>query len=509
MKITLISLHPEILSIGPRALSAALKKAGFKVDLIFIPTEFIWSSKGSNRSFFRDKDSREFMENLISVCKNSGLIGISLVAHSFVQAIAITQGLKTRLSVPVIWGGPQPTAQPEICLKYADMVCLGDGDEAIVDVANMIQSNNLNIKIPNIVTQGGNEIICYDVRPLVQDLDNLPVPDCDIMGQFIVSENKLMKLDESLLNKYAVARTVGDKYGVTYLVATSRGCPHNCTYCSNDMWRRLYPGQQYVRRRSPSSVCDEMEIAIKKIPSIISVFFVDDNFAAINIKKMEEFFSIYSKRIGLPFSCTVSPVFATQDRVDILIENGVFRLSTGIQSASQRTLDFYERKISIPSSRQAIKIMEKNANRLMSPKIVTYHYIVDNPYESAQDIIDTFYFILENHPRRNSVIMLSLLPFPGTEIYRKMKEDGLIIDENKQIFQFDYGCLQPGFAKYWYGLYLGGFPAAFLKVLLKPWIVNAVNNKRLQLLWGVFFKLLELICKIFFKIKNTIFFEKV
>jgi len=506
MKVTIISLHPEVLSLGPRALSSCLKKAGYAVNLMFIPTVFKWSDKGgANRGALDGKHSEELISSIVNACKDSSLIGLSLVAQNYVQAVELTRELKERLSIPIIWGGPQPTAQPELCLQYADMVCLGEGDEAIVELCNTIKEGELRRDIPNIWFKKDEEIIKNDMRPLVQDLDSLPLPDFDILGQYIVSDNKLKTLDSDLLIKNTVARTVGNKKGVTYLVATSRGCPHKCTFCSNDMWRKLYPNQRYLRRRCPSSICNEIEEAIQKIPSIISVFFVDDNFVAIDLDQMKAFFEVYRKRINLPFSCTVSPVFVTQERLDLLMENGVFRLSMGIQSASPKTLDLYKRKIPLDMTERAIVMMEKNVDRMTDPKIITYHYIIDNPYETAEDLIKTFTFILDNHPRRNSINFFSLLPFPGTEMYAMMNADGLIIDPHKQIYEFDYGYERPGFGRYWYRLYVNDFPAFFLRFFLNKRFIDLMNIHELHLIWFVLTRLCELSFKVYRRLVAIVF----
>jgi len=49
-----------------------------------------------------------------------------------------------------VWGGPHPTAKPEECLQYADLVCLGEGEESLVDLAESIAAGQAVDHIPNI-----------------------------------------------------------------------------------------------------------------------------------------------------------------------------------------------------------------------------------------------------------------------------------------------------------------------------------------------------------------------
>lgn len=470
MRVTLISLHPEVLSVGPRSLSACLKQAGHEVDLIFLPEDDFHRSRGRR---YESDYSPAVLDSLVDLCQGSDLVGISLLTNYFLRAVTITEILDARLDVPIVWGGPHPTAQPEECLKYADMVCLGEGEEALVDLAERVSTGQSVDRIPNIWLRQGKEIVRNHPRPLIQELDSLPLSDCDLLGQYILDEEKFHTLDADLLQRYAIFRAP-DRSGVTYLVISSRGCPHSCSYCANDMWRRMYTGQRYVRRRSVENICDELEYAIERIPGITAVNFADDNFAAIGVKQMRNLLETYASRVGLPFSCTLSPVFANDERLDILIRAGAFRISMGIQSASERVLEMYERRVSNEVVRDAVKRLEKAWPLMREPRIINYHLIVDNPYESPEDTIATLRFVLDL-PRRESALCFSLVPFPGTAMYDMMRKDGLIVDEYSQVYTKDFTDHQSRFTKYWLYLFYGGMPVPVLQVLLKPALMRLVD----------------------------------
>ena len=55
------------------------------------------------------------------------LVGVSLQSSQFGTAKRITQAIKSRLDVPVVWGGAHPTIDPESCIPHADAVCVGEG----------------------------------------------------------------------------------------------------------------------------------------------------------------------------------------------------------------------------------------------------------------------------------------------------------------------------------------------------------------------------------------------
>ncbi|HEO64054.1 MAG TPA: radical SAM protein, partial [Candidatus Omnitrophica bacterium] len=78
------------------------------------------------------------MKNFI-VRENPVLIGISLMSVEYFKSCCLTKFLKSFLKgIPIIWGGIHPTISPEDCLNYADYVCLGEGEMAMLDIAGAL-----------------------------------------------------------------------------------------------------------------------------------------------------------------------------------------------------------------------------------------------------------------------------------------------------------------------------------------------------------------------------------
>ena len=128
MKISLISITPSVDDFGLRTISACLKQAGHDVNLFFLVKEFY------------KKYSETAMNNLVKLTKGSELVGISVMTNFFDNAIQITQKLRNNYDFPIVWGGIHPTIRPEESLDYADMVCIGEGEETIVELADKIQN---------------------------------------------------------------------------------------------------------------------------------------------------------------------------------------------------------------------------------------------------------------------------------------------------------------------------------------------------------------------------------
>lgn len=122
MKISLMSIYPDLQSFGLRTISACLKKEGHEVDMIFLPREFT------------DRYEDKTLDDLVELTKKSDLVGITLMSNFFDNAVQITNKLKENYDFPILWGGIHATVRPEECLDHADMVCIGEGEETLVEL---------------------------------------------------------------------------------------------------------------------------------------------------------------------------------------------------------------------------------------------------------------------------------------------------------------------------------------------------------------------------------------
>ena len=127
MRIILISAATFPSDQGIRTISAILKKAGHDVKIVFMAYSEDYSKFYHNRE----------LNQLVNICKNADLIGVNCYVSTMPRAIQITGFLKKKLKkeIPIVWGGIHPTLFPQDCIKYADIVCVGDGEDAVLDLA--------------------------------------------------------------------------------------------------------------------------------------------------------------------------------------------------------------------------------------------------------------------------------------------------------------------------------------------------------------------------------------
>ncbi|HQO64413.1 MAG TPA: radical SAM protein [Syntrophorhabdus sp.] len=466
MNITLISLDPELYCIGIRILSAGLRNAGHSVQCLFLPLE-------NNK--YRVEYTNGLLDTVGSLCGDSGLIGLSLMTNQYLQAINVTTHLKRRgLKGRFIWGGIHPTVEPEACLEYADAVCLGEGERALVELANAMEHGRHFHSIENLWFKSGNELIRNPLRPLIQDLDSIPYPDYSCESHFVAAGGRIQDLTVDKLIQFQGKRyrALGKK--IIYPVMTSRGCPFACSYCCNSVYDSLYPGQRRLRWRSVSNVIGELKMIQSKVASIEYVIFVDDNFTARSKKELKIFCDQYRKEIGTPYFAQISPLTISEEKINTLLNSGCVKIVMGIETNNERIASLYNRAQSHRAMPEGVALLEKYRSRMPLPP--SYQFIIDNPYETLDDTLETLRFAL-NLPRSWDNPIYSLMLFPGTPLYKKAQNDGLIKDKKSQIYRKDWLEYSKPFYRIWVRLYRANMFPWLLRILLKPWIARILTKK--------------------------------
>jgi anaerobic magnesium-protoporphyrin IX monomethyl ester cyclase len=214
MKVVLISPYGSLVNVGLRVLSACLARAGYDTSMIFLP------SAKETSSFLLFDPSELYDEAVIDqvaeLCAGAGLIGITVMTNYFYKAKQLTEALRERLDVPIVWGGIHPTVQPEECLAYADVVCVGEGEEALVELANHITGEKSYQDVANLgykSADGG--IVVNPVRPLVHDLDALPFPDFGPENHYVLHEGRVRPMTPGILRYYLMAESASWHTGMS------------------------------------------------------------------------------------------------------------------------------------------------------------------------------------------------------------------------------------------------------------------------------------------------------
>lgn len=382
-------------SLNTRSLSSYLKQNGYESDCFFCAGEFNDSNLAS-------------MVNILCERKVS-LIGISLVTDDYKKAVLLTKHLKKTMNIPVIWGGAHVNVMPEECLHYADMICMGEGEEALLKlVVNMSKKKELDSSINNIWFKTDNGIVQNELGNLEENLDRYPFPDFDLDSQFVMHEGGFENLTEKHLK--------GE-----YSVMTSRGCPYSCLYCYNSYRRRQYKDKgKYLRARSIENVIEELAQAKRTFNNLVRINFWDDSFVARSVEDFIVFKRLYKERINLPFFALIEPMAFDFEKIKILRDSGLVALQVGIQTGSERVnKEVYNRHV---SNQKVVEVARQIRDLGID---VIYDVIFNNPYETENDVSETVNLFLQ-FPKPVSLQGFNLIFYPGTEITDRALKDGYI-----------------------------------------------------------------------------------
>jgi anaerobic magnesium-protoporphyrin IX monomethyl ester cyclase len=420
MNICLISPYSDFTANGVRLLSAILKKHGHSTTVLFLVD--MGFEGGSYLSDFSCGYPEKLLPQILEHARQADVIGLSLLTPYFSRSVQLTQYFKEHLSTPIIWGGVHPTLCPEPCLQQVDYICVGEGEQAFPEFVEALGKGGDLYSIPNIWARRNGDIVRNSARPLLEDLDSLPYPDYGPEGHWVVSmDNRtLLPATEELNRKYLYLGPVHERIW-TYQILTSRGCPHQCSFCGNLALHQAAGERLGYRARSVEHVIGELE-EIHKRYEIRSLLITDDAFMAYKTEEIRKFCELYKEKIGAPFRINATPVLMKEEKVRLLFDAGLRWLEIGIQSGSPQILELFKRQWCTPErvlrSAEMVKPYQKEC-------LIIYDLIVDNPWESIDNLLETLQLILKL-PRPYHLQSFPLMYYPGTELYHRAIAEGII-----------------------------------------------------------------------------------
>lgn len=386
MKVLFIS-YSGFVSFGLMHLSSVLKKDGFYVELV-IP-----------------KNNQELLETISRF--QPDLIGFSCTTGIHNWALAKIKIIKEKFDIPIILGGPHPTFCSEIINEDGvDMICLGEGDEALAELVQKMKNNDDLTNIKNIWVKRGDQVFANPLRPLIQDLDTLPVGDREIYYE-----------------KYAYLRQSTVKNFMA-----GRGCPFNCIFCSNQAYKKLYAGLgNYTRWHGVDYVIEEIKM-VKHKYGFNYIYFSDDTFI-LNRAWLEEFCRKYKQTIATGFIAQIRADLINNDIVKLLKEAGCRGVTMGVETGNEYLRNkVLKKNVTNDDIIKAAKTIKSQGIKLKTFNMMCL------PGESIEDGFKTAK--INNKIKANLVSIGFAQPFPSTGLLDYAKEQGYL-DKNYDPGQMD------------------------------------------------------------------------
>lgn len=370
---------------GLASISAVLKQGGHDVKLLHL-------------IYLHSED--EFKRKLRELGEFD-IIGFSIRTTAFPDCKEYIKW--TREACPdafIIGGGYHCTLVPDevLAVDGVDCVCVGEGELPELELCNKMRdgldytdTESLYFKLPD------GTIKKNPIRPLLENLDELPIPDFDLFD--------FPNLEPS-------------KVG-TAIVVLSRGCFYNCTYCGNGNFRKVYPNKKhYARFRSPENAMLYLRTLLSKYPFINTINFRD---AIFNMFPdwFDKFIELYKNEIGLPCTGNIRFDILTEDTVRRMKEAGFYTIDMGLESGDPEMRFKYLRRY------QTDEMIIRCSDWFHKYGITQLTYnIIGLPYEDIHKALKTIK--LNARIKSDRVIPNIFYPYEGTQLYEISKEAGFI-----------------------------------------------------------------------------------
>jgi radical SAM superfamily enzyme YgiQ (UPF0313 family)/ubiquinone/menaquinone biosynthesis C-methylase UbiE len=325
-------------------------------------------------------------------------VGVCSIMTGFSLRCAIDFSQKLRLlnpTLPIVWGGSQPSAIPNSCLEndFVDAVGIGEGDDLIVDIAKMFDGKMDAQDVKGLAYKDGNgKIIVNERRDFIKNLDNY-YADYSLID----------------LNTYIFNGTISG------LIMSSRGCPFSCAFCYNQ-----YFNKRRWRAHSTEYVLDE----IKKLRSTYSFYrisFSDDNFFVDNkraIKILKDLHELKIRTFGVDIKVNNITIDDIKEMRRCQVESVFF----GTETLNKRLMSLINKK---QNNEMVINTLSNFAKHAPDIAVQT-EILMALPFETKNELRNDINEGLELYRYNNnlSVYFGVLFPLPETEMMHYANRNG-------------------------------------------------------------------------------------
>lgn len=396
------SLTPPI---GLAYIASALREAGHEVVLIDgIGEKPLQSVPIAHNLVLRGLTFAEICER---IPRDAGLIGVSGMFSSEWVHIRELMNLisKARPGIPLAAGGEHFTAEPAVSMKQCPglSICVvGEGEETIVEVVEALEKGSDLKLVKGLALRDGDGVHFTGPRPRIRGVDDIVKPAWDLIPLKTYWEHSL---------SYGVNR------GKSMPMLASRGCPYQCTFCSNPvMWTTRWIA------RSPKLVLDEIE-DYKNRWGIQNVDFYDLTAIVKRDWILEFAKGLVDRKLGITWQL---PSGTRSEAIDAevskwLYASGCRNMNYAPESGSEDSLKRMKKNVSIPRLTQSLRDAVKEG---LNVKI---NIILGMPDDTHLDTWKTLWFLVKmSWHGAHDVSPGVFSPYPGSELYARLVKEGKI-----------------------------------------------------------------------------------
>ena len=300
--------------------------------------------------------------------------------------------------VLTVAGGPHFSLLAEEELRsndFLDVIVVGEGELTTYELVRAIEEGRPLTSVLGLALRDerGNVVFTGE-RPLIKDLDSLPMPAWD-----------LLPMDRYKLVAWGKRAT---------MLVSSRGCPFNCSFCSERIfWRGVW------RPHGARRVVDEMELVEDRYGKDL-IWFGDDTFNLSRSRNVAICREIIERGLGVAWGIEARAdlVVRDEDIIGLMREAGLFWVLIGVEGASDAELRRYGKGVTLKQVKRAFKVLKEH-------DIITQAmFIIGERGDTKASILAKER--LAEELDADFAIFTPLTPFPGTPLYELAEREGWI-----------------------------------------------------------------------------------
>lgn len=367
-------------------------------------------------------------DELVAVAERTQprLIGFSVIFQYALDDFAslMRRMREAGIRSPFTAGGHFPSLCPKETLELVpelDSVVCFEGEETLTEFLGCLDQPDHWHEIRGLAFRGMDTIVVNPPRPLIADLDQLP----------------LVYRDEP--------RTVWAGVRVASMLA-SRGCLFNCSFCSIRRFYASAPGE--LRRvRSPQAVVEEMAMLYRE-KDVRLFLFQDDDFAA-RTNRQREWLAAFldglaaaglAHQVRWKISCRVDDL--GPEILDAMLDHGLVAVYLGVESGSEQGLRALNKRVTVAMNRAAIDLL-KSRNVALG-----IGFMLFDPSSTIETVRENLIFLkMMGDDGYFPINFCKLLPYAGTAVATELRAAGRL---KGTATQPDYDFLDPRLDAYAY-----------------------------------------------------------
>lgn len=384
---------------------------GFNYGLAFLSS--VLQREGHETKLLNVNEKLDFPLDPDRICRevrdyDPDLVGFSVVTPQYQAARRIAEIVREGSDAPIVCGGIHPTMAPEETLQDEcwDYICVGEGEDAIIDMVDRLESGESLKEISNIAYREDGEVVRNSLRPF-KELTELPPKDYKL---------------------FDFQKMIDAKNGWVGLMA-SRGCPFRCSYCFNHRMVDLYQEStglarkelNYIRKHPVDAVIAEIEYLLENYENI-DTFIFDDDILTLEKDYLRDLCRRYAEVSDLPFVCNAHVRFFDRERAEMLKSAGCRIVKFGLESGSERVRrEIMHRRMSDEKIDEAFQTAHRAG--LETSAFV----MLGLPGETMEELDETLDLLAQIGPSRFRWSIF--FPFFNTDAYDMSVEGGYVNEE--------------------------------------------------------------------------------